>query len=95
MNLRKILIVDDDDSSLYVLNDILVKMGFTNIIKTSDAHECMNIYNENNDIDLIFVDLKMPKTSGYDVIKNIRSVNEKIIPKILKRYLYYLEQMNI
>lgn len=86
MILKKILIVDDDESSLFMLNDILKKLGFINIIKACDGVECMNIYNQNNDFDIIFVDLKMPKCSGYDVIKSIRGLNKNVTIIVLSAY---------
>ena len=71
--MRKILIVDDDNSKrktlLTYLGDAKVK---ANILEASDGLEGLSVYNSNTDLREIVTDLDMPRMNGYDFIKKLR-----------------------
>lgn len=68
--MKKILIVDDEEKIRKIYRDLLIDEGYY-VIEASNA----NIANETllrEDIDLILLDIKMPKIDGgimYDVIR--------------------------
>jgi two-component system, LytTR family, response regulator len=72
MNKLKILIIDDEELARTVVRKYL--SGFSNIIETID--ECSNGFeaikkiNENKP-DLIFLDIQMPKISGFEMLELI------------------------
>jgi two-component system sensor histidine kinase/response regulator len=66
---KSILAVDDTVSNLDILIDYLD--GY-DIVDTTDATEVMEIL-EDNKIDLILLDIVMPKINGFEVCKQIKS----------------------
>ena len=82
-DLYKVVIIDDDSTSLTANSKILNKFGLVNTKTYSNGHIALN-YIENNKtiIDLILLDLVMPNIDGNQVINNL--INKKInIPIIL------------
>ncbi|MBE6049072.1 MAG: response regulator transcription factor [Clostridium sp.] len=65
----KILICDDEIDILEVLELYLEKEGYE-VIKATDGKEALEIVSE--DIDLVILDIMMPKLDGYKVVKEIR-----------------------
>lgn len=59
----KILIVDDNEIDLDLLEDILVRLGFENIIKSASGPEAIRLM-ETHSPDLFFIDIMMPEMSG-------------------------------
>jgi len=74
-----ILIVEDKYDNYYLLHEFLIDYGY-NLYWAKDGIECIDYYN-NNDIDIILLDMRMPNMSGYEVIDIIRE-NDKSIPII-------------
>jgi CheY-like chemotaxis protein len=63
----KILIVDDADANLRLLEKLLSKEGFTQVISTSDSTQTLSLFNA-FEPDLILLDLMMPDLDGYEVL---------------------------
>jgi DNA-binding NtrC family response regulator len=70
--MESILIVDDDLNLCMALNDELAEVGYnTNFYTNADS--ALDFVND-NDVDLILLDLKMPNKDGFDVLLEL---NEK------------------
>lgn len=67
----KILICDDEADILEVLELYLEKEGYE-VIKAMDGEEALQ--KANNNIDLMILDIMMPKIDGYKVVKEIRKL---------------------
>ena len=66
------LIVDDEPQAQHVISSYLEKMeGFEIAGLASNAVQAFQILQEKN-IDLIFLDIKMPKINGIDFIRSLR-----------------------
>ncbi len=74
----KILIVEDDLTATEYL-DIIVQDISTTILHASNGSEAINLCQNNSDIDLILMDLKMPIIDGYEATKQIREFNKQVI----------------
>lgn len=68
----KILICDDEKEIIEILELYLEKENYE-ILKASDGIEALNIVNREKDIDLVILDIMMPKLDGYKVTKGLRS----------------------
>ena len=67
-----ILIVDDELRMRKLIKDFLAKEGCYTI-EASDGEEAIEIFQENKDkIDLVLLDVMMPKIDGWTVLRNIR-----------------------
>lgn len=72
--MKTILIVDDDDRIRGLLQQYLENNNFKILSLENGLY--IEKYLEN--IDLIILDIMMPKISGFDVIKKLKSLNIKI-----------------
>jgi len=64
----KILVIDDADANLRLLEDLLAREGFTQVISTSDPTKTIDLYTAFSP-DLILLDLMMPVLDGYAVLE--------------------------
>jgi len=67
----KILIVDDDLGNLRILERLLKKVGYREILTAQSGEEGIESYLRERP-DLVLLDLKMPFLSGLDVMREIR-----------------------
>lgn len=74
----KVLIVDDDDDSK-LLTSIRIKEYAKKIFKANDGFDAIQIFSNNQDIDLIFMDIQMPIMNGYEATEQIRKLSKKVI----------------
>lgn len=75
-----ILVCDDDREIVKAIEIYLSKEGY-NILKAYDGYEALEILNKNNDIQLIILDIMMPKLDGIETANIIRK--DKSIPIIM------------
>ncbi|GAB6887221.1 hypothetical protein JCM13304A_07190 [Desulfothermus okinawensis JCM 13304] len=81
---RPILLVDDIQPTRETLINILRVLGYKNFLEASNGEEAIEIIKNNKDIQLIISDWKMPRMSGFDLLKWVRSQEEyKDIPFIM------------
>lgn len=71
MGFKNILVVEDEKNISDVINAYLIKEGF-NVFLAKDGEMALDLFNH-NDIYLIILDLMIPKISGEEVCKTIRS----------------------
>lgn len=71
LNERTVLIVDDDDDSLFTIGELIKETG----MKTLYAHNGMECLLTLNHVepDVILLDIMMPTMDGFETIKKIRS----------------------
>ncbi len=73
-----ILVVDDESRMRKLIKDFLIQKNF-NIIEAEDGEKALKSYEENKEkIDLILLDVMMPKLDGWSVLRNIRQDNKKL-----------------
>lgn len=66
----RILVVDDQAANLRLLESLLAREGFTNVISTTEPEQVFDLYTA-FDPDLILLDLMMPGLSGYAVLERL------------------------
>jgi len=74
----KILIVEDDEASEKLIERYINYLT-KEIIKVRNGVEAVEICRANPDIDLILMDIQMPKLNGYEATKQIREFNKEVI----------------
>ncbi|MBU0995529.1 MAG: chemotaxis response regulator CheY [Proteobacteria bacterium] len=68
----KVLVVDDFATMRRILKNILKQLGFTNITEADDGTSAFEELKKNN-FDLIISDWNMPKMTGLELLKRVRS----------------------
>ena len=73
---KSILIVDDESRMRKLIKDFLVVKGY-NILEAEDGEKALQIFEENQSkIDLILLDVMMPKLDGWSVLRQIRQISK-------------------
>jgi PAS domain S-box-containing protein len=75
---KTILIVEDDGPNLFFLTEVLKDKGAI-IISSMDGLDAVEQCKQNDKIDLILMDIKLPKLNGLDATREIRKINPKVI----------------
>ena len=68
----KILVVDDFATMRRIIKNILRQIGYTNILEADDGSTALAILKKEK-VDLVITDWNMPKMSGLELLKAIRS----------------------
>ena len=77
LNNKTILIVEDENSN-YLLLDTLLKLENINTIWARNGEESIEKFKENENIDLILMDLKMPVMDGYEATRQIKQLSDNM-----------------
>lgn len=80
-----ILIADDEQRMRTLIKDFLAKKDYE-VIEAKDGEEALDIFNERqNTIDLILLDVMMPKLDGWSVLRQIRQTSNLPIVMLTAR----------
>ncbi|MFA5982631.1 MAG: response regulator [Methylococcaceae bacterium] len=75
-----ILIVDDQQSNVLLLWEMLTDAGYTNIASTNDPFAVKEMY-QKKPYELILLDLQMPGMDGFQVMENLKqSTTDDYLP---------------
>ena len=76
MNDIKILVVEDESRMRKLIKDFLMQKGYQ-ILEAGDGEEALKVFEENeNKIQLILLDVMMPKLDGWSVLRQIRQTSK-------------------
>lgn len=71
----KVLVVDDFATMRRIVKNILGQLGYKNIIEADDGTTALDVLKQEK-IGLIVSDWNMPKMTGLDLLKEVRSTPE-------------------
>ena len=72
---QKILIADDESRLRKLVRDYLTRENY-DVIEAADGEEALELFYREPKIDLIILDIMMPKHNGYEVCKEIRQTSK-------------------
>jgi len=78
INKLKILIVEDDPGMEFLLSET-VEEYCSELLIARDGMEALEIAKDNSDIDLILMDIRIPKLDGYETTEEIRQFNKDVV----------------
>ncbi len=76
-NNLKILYVDDSNFILSYVKILFGEYGFSNVTYANDGYEAFKLYKESSGFDIVFTDVFMPVMDGFELIENIKSINDQ------------------
>ena len=79
---KKILVIDDDKNAVRFLSVVLSEAGYDAVVAYDGQEGLQQV--ERNDIDLIVLDVMMPKKTGFVLFKELKMSDEyKDIPTLM------------
>jgi len=75
MEKQNILIVDDESTNISILVEILKEKY--NLLVATDGATALEIVNSNENIDLVLLDIVMPKMDGYEVAHHLKNTQKR------------------
>lgn len=77
MALGRVVICEDDKANLLTMKKALEKVNFE-VIAFNDPVEGLNFIHTNDTVDLVLTDLKMPKITGIEILKNVKQKDPSV-----------------
>lgn len=93
--MKKILIIEDDESIREIQTDYLKMSGYE-VFGATDGDEGMKMINS-MDFDLVVLDLMLPKTDGFEILKNISDTKSMPIMVVSAKdeEMYKIKALNL
>ena len=66
----RILVIDDEPANVELLEQLLYREGFNNVISTTESERALSIFHAFKP-DLILLDLRMPKVDGFSLLTSL------------------------
>lgn len=66
----RILVVDDEPANVELLEQLLHREGFNNVISTTESERALTIFHAFKP-DLVLLDLRMPKVDGFSLLTSL------------------------
>lgn len=74
---KKILVVEDNDTSSVYFGAAIRRMNAT-FISAKNGKEAVEIFKEDNQIDLVLMDLNMPEMDGFEATKIMKLLRPEV-----------------
>ncbi|WP_376989615.1 HAMP domain-containing protein [Azospirillum rugosum] len=75
LNGKKVLIVDDDFRNIFSLASVLEAHDMA-VLHAESGQEGLDLLKQNPDVNVVLVDIMMPKMDGYQTIREIRTTDQ-------------------
>lgn len=82
---KKTILVCDDELGIRESLRLILGNDY-NLVFACNADECLNKLKNENNLDLLLLDIKMPKLSGLDILKDIKKSAPKLKVIIITGY---------
>lgn len=70
---KTLLLVDDNQVNIQVQGEIL-RLTKAKVITAQSGREALQVLNEREDVELIFMDIRMPQMDGYETARQLRKI---------------------
>ena len=84
MDAVKVLVVDDEARMRKLVKDFLMIKGF-HVLEAEDGEQAVDLFFKDKDIQLVILDVMMPKMDGWDVCRTIRRYSQVPIVMLTAR----------
>jgi DNA-binding response OmpR family regulator len=79
--MASVLVVDDDESFATALGRIIKELGHTSTWAVDGQDGLMKF--QDGDYDLVIADLKMPRMSGVEFIRELKRINKDVVVMVI------------
>ena len=80
------IIVDDEPIARDILTNYIAQVPYLNLVAScADAFEAMEALNK-NDVDVIILDINMPRLTGFDMLRSLKKYPSVIITSAYSEY---------
>ncbi len=80
---RTVLVIDDDESARLLARTALERNGGFRILEAEDGQDGLDRFEEEPDVDLVVVDLDMPRLGGREVVRALRARRHSREPAVI------------
>ncbi len=77
-NTHTILVVEDEEINFILIDKFLANLPLK-IIHAKNGQEAIEKYKQNQDIELVLMDIKMPVLNGFEATVELKKINPSLI----------------
>jgi PAS domain S-box-containing protein len=82
-----VLVVEDEEAMVQLLRRFLPAAGYSTLV-AMDGQEAIDLYHDHkNEIDIVLLDLGLPKVTGFDVMRHLKEQNPGVSIIVTTGYL--------
>jgi len=74
----KVILIAEDTEMNYIFLVEALKPTKVKILRAKDGEEAVSVFNEAEKVDLILMDINMPKLDGFETTQQIKQINPKV-----------------
>jgi signal transduction histidine kinase/CheY-like chemotaxis protein len=74
---KVIVVAEDDDINWYYIEEILSRYNYK-LIRAENGKEAVDLCRENENVDLVLLDIKMPVMDGFEALEKIKGIKPKL-----------------
>ena len=75
--MAQFLVVEDDDDIRAIIIAAIESAGYDKVIEAENGQEGLDLFKKHNP-DFLITDIVMPRLDGIELIRGVRSINEKV-----------------
>lgn len=91
MGSTRILVVDDDQGSRDLLSEVLAANGYV-VAAVPDGVAAREELSRESGYEIVIADLRMPKSSGLDLLRELRTRNERQDLILMSSFMSVIEK---
>jgi len=91
-NDKKILVVEDDESSTYLIGEILKETG-AKVDYTTDGDEAVEFFRKHPETDLILMDIHLPEKDGFTATREIKAITGNVVVIAQTAYAFSVDYL--
>lgn len=74
----KVLVVDDSKTMLKINSNVVKGLGINDILTAENGAVALEVFTENQDIDLVLLDVNMPVMNGFEFLQKVKKLKPEI-----------------
>lgn len=82
LEMARIFVVDDEPTNLRLMDKMLTQVGYQSPVLIQDPREVVTHYRTQRP-DLILLDINMPHLDGYDVLQQLKGLEDPLLPPVV------------